>query len=225
MRLQVQKGTVDGFEWRCRNQSKNNRHDVVQSVRKGTWFSESKLAITIILRLTRYWFGMSMNAFVVNNLKVNKKDVTCDGTWLTRGNSSQIGVGCVIDLLTEFVMDFEIMSKRCIACGDAKSGLGENSAEFHVLYEGHIYISSCAIDHIGSSCAMEQEAALKLWQISVDNDFRYSALLLDGDAKTYQYSNTKEVYGPEIKKKVKEEGINHVSKRLGTYLRKADKEL
>ncbi|GFS73872.1 hypothetical protein TNCV_107901 [Trichonephila clavipes] len=41
---------------------KDNRHDVVRSVRKGTWFSESKLAIIIILRLTRYWFGKSMNA-------------------------------------------------------------------------------------------------------------------------------------------------------------------
>ncbi|GFU24073.1 mitotic-spindle organizing protein 2A [Trichonephila clavipes] len=72
MRLQKRKGTVDGYEWRCRNQSKDNRHDVGRSVRKGTWFSESKLAITIILHLTRYWFGKSMNAFVVNDLKVNK---------------------------------------------------------------------------------------------------------------------------------------------------------
>ncbi|GFT10747.1 uncharacterized protein TNCV_1944201 [Trichonephila clavipes] len=72
MRLQKRKGTVDGYEWLCRNQSKDNRHDVVRSVRKGTWFSESKLAITIFLRLTRYWFGKSMNAFVVNDLKVNK---------------------------------------------------------------------------------------------------------------------------------------------------------
>ncbi|GFU90204.1 mitotic-spindle organizing protein 2A [Trichonephila clavipes] len=54
MSLQERKGTVDGYEWRCRSQSKDNPHDVVRSVRKGTWFSESKLAITIILRLTRY---------------------------------------------------------------------------------------------------------------------------------------------------------------------------
>ncbi|GFX39879.1 hypothetical protein TNCV_2646421 [Trichonephila clavipes] len=72
MRLQKRKGTVDGYEWRCRNQSKDNRHDVVRSVRKGTWFSESKLAITIILHLTRYWFDKSMNEFVMNDLKVNK---------------------------------------------------------------------------------------------------------------------------------------------------------
>ncbi|GFV87807.1 hypothetical protein TNCV_780891 [Trichonephila clavipes] len=31
MRLQKRKGTVDGYEWRCRNQSKDNRHDVVRS--------------------------------------------------------------------------------------------------------------------------------------------------------------------------------------------------
>ncbi|GFU43113.1 hypothetical protein TNCV_947361 [Trichonephila clavipes] len=31
MRLQERKGTVDGYEWRCRNQSKDNRHDVVRS--------------------------------------------------------------------------------------------------------------------------------------------------------------------------------------------------
>ncbi|GFY33957.1 uncharacterized protein TNCV_4596651 [Trichonephila clavipes] len=84
-------------------------------------------------------------------------------------------------------------------------------------------ISSCAINHVGSSCAMEQEAALKLWQISEDNGFRYTTLLSDGDAKTYPYLNTKEVSGPEIKIK-KEECVNHVSKRLGTTLRKAVKE-
>ncbi|GFT11004.1 hypothetical protein TNCV_1945381 [Trichonephila clavipes] len=72
MRLQERKGTVDGYEWRCHNQPKDNRHDVVRSVRKGTWFSKSKLAMIIILRLTRYWFGKSMNAFAVNDLKVNK---------------------------------------------------------------------------------------------------------------------------------------------------------
>ncbi|GFX35946.1 uncharacterized protein TNCV_4214681 [Trichonephila clavipes] len=70
---------------------------------------------------------------------------------------------------------------------------------------------------------MEQEVALKLWQRSEDSGFRYTTLLSDGDAKTYQYLNTKEVYGPEIKIK-KEECINHVSKRLGLSLRKAVKE-
>ncbi|GFU92980.1 retrovirus-related Pol polyprotein from transposon 17.6 [Trichonephila clavipes] len=79
--MRLQKGTVDGYEWRCRNQSKDNRHDVVRSVRKGTWFSESKLAITIIFRLTRYWFGKSLNAFLVNDLKVNKNMTKLRHVW------------------------------------------------------------------------------------------------------------------------------------------------
>ncbi|GFV61326.1 uncharacterized protein TNCV_445421 [Trichonephila clavipes] len=76
---------------------------------------------------------------------------------------------------------------------------------------------------IGSSCVMKQEAALKLSQISEDNGFRYTTLLSNGNAKTYQYLNTNGVYKPEIKIK-KEECINHVSKRLGTSLRKTVKE-
>ncbi|GFU44663.1 uncharacterized protein TNCV_1507411 [Trichonephila clavipes] len=90
MRLQERKGTVDGYEWRCRSQSKDNPHDVVRSVRKGTWFSESKLAITIILRLTRYWFGKSMNAFVVND------DLTVTSWWMTIFmNSLHPSQGCI----------------------------------------------------------------------------------------------------------------------------------
>ncbi|GFU24860.1 hypothetical protein TNCV_1279961 [Trichonephila clavipes] len=97
MRLQKRKGTVDGYEWCYRNQSKDNRHDVVRSVRKGTWFSESKLAITIILRLTRYWFGKSMNEFVMNDLKVNKNMTklirhTCGGDLTITGWSDAIAV-------------------------------------------------------------------------------------------------------------------------------------
>ncbi|GFW31669.1 mitotic-spindle organizing protein 2A [Trichonephila clavipes] len=90
MRLQERKGTVDGYEWRCRSQSKDNPHDVVRSVRKGTWFTESKLAITIILRLTRYWFGKSMNAFVVND------DIMVTSWWMTIFmNSLHPSQGCI----------------------------------------------------------------------------------------------------------------------------------
>ncbi|GFU39371.1 uncharacterized protein TNCV_1716441 [Trichonephila clavipes] len=33
-----------------------------------------------------------------------------DGTWLTRGHTSLIGVGCVIDMLTGYVVDSEVMN-------------------------------------------------------------------------------------------------------------------
>ncbi|GFT81735.1 uncharacterized protein TNCV_2052391, partial [Trichonephila clavipes] len=52
MRLVERKDTIDGFEWRCRVQSKENPHFACRSVRKGTWFSDSRLSICVILRLT-----------------------------------------------------------------------------------------------------------------------------------------------------------------------------
>ncbi|GFW91065.1 uncharacterized protein TNCV_1759391 [Trichonephila clavipes] len=41
-----------------------------------------------------------------SNSAITDIEVTFDGTWLTRGHSSQIGIGSVIYLLTGFVMDF-----------------------------------------------------------------------------------------------------------------------
>ncbi|GFV03392.1 hypothetical protein TNCV_3397211 [Trichonephila clavipes] len=81
MRLTEGKGTVGGYEWRCRSPVKDNRHGVVRSVKRALGLAKSKLAITIILRLTRYWFGKSMNAFVVNDLKVNKN--RSQSWWMT----------------------------------------------------------------------------------------------------------------------------------------------
>ncbi|GFX28099.1 uncharacterized protein TNCV_424261 [Trichonephila clavipes] len=53
MCLVERKGTIDGFEWRCRVQSKENSHFACRRVRKGTWFSDGRLSICVILRLTR----------------------------------------------------------------------------------------------------------------------------------------------------------------------------
>ncbi|GFU84520.1 uncharacterized protein TNCV_1818521 [Trichonephila clavipes] len=47
MLLVERKGTIDGFEWRCRVQSKENPHFVCRSVRKGMWFSHSRLSICV----------------------------------------------------------------------------------------------------------------------------------------------------------------------------------
>ncbi|GFW87918.1 uncharacterized protein TNCV_1360211 [Trichonephila clavipes] len=135
-----------------------------------------------------------------SNSAITDIDVTFDGTWFTREHSSQIGVGCVVDLLTGFVMDFLKL------CRNAALNVNTQNLVWEKIQQNFM-------------C----EAALKLWQRSEDSGFRYTTLLSDGDAKTYQYLNTREVYGPEIKIK-KEECLNHVSKRLGTSLRKAVKE-
>ncbi|GFV75567.1 uncharacterized protein TNCV_2240161 [Trichonephila clavipes] len=96
-----------------------------------------------------------------SNSAITDIDVTFDGTWLTRGHSSQIGVGCVIDLLTGFVMGFEIMSKRCIESELAKSGLGENSAEFFMCDKNKD--RRLHINHVSKRLGTSLRKAVKEW--------------------------------------------------------------
>ncbi|GFV53938.1 uncharacterized protein TNCV_3293071 [Trichonephila clavipes] len=114
-----------------------------------------------------------------NGAEITDLSVSFDGTWLTRGHTSLIGVGCVIDMLTGYVVDFEVMSKVCRHCSVAKNKLGQSSAEFSIWYEGHK--SECDINHLGSSTSMEMEAALTLWKRSTSLGFRYITVLSDGD--------------------------------------------
>lgn len=65
---------------------------------------------------------------------------------------------------------------------------------------------------------MDVYAADVLWKRSESNGFRYTTLLSDGDSKTFNHLVKEEVYGPSVAI-LKEECINHVSKRLGTALR------
>ncbi|GFW63108.1 uncharacterized protein TNCV_4454561 [Trichonephila clavipes] len=83
---------------------------------------------------------------------------------LTRGHTSLIGIACVIDILTGYVTDFEVMCKVCRNCSVAKRELGESSAEYDILFEGHR--KDCDVNHYGSSTSMEMEAALILWERS-----------------------------------------------------------
>ncbi|GFU62973.1 uncharacterized protein TNCV_28901 [Trichonephila clavipes] len=142
--------------------------------------------------------------------------VSFDGTWLTRGHISQIGVGCVVDTLIGYVIEYEFMSKYCPTCISAKHELGETTAKYDVWYSGHK--SSCQINHVGTSGTMEVKAAAKIWPRSKVCGFRYTILLSDVDAKTHKFLNSLKIYGPDIDI-LKEECINHVSKRLGTSLR------
>ncbi|GFV73839.1 uncharacterized protein TNCV_4523681 [Trichonephila clavipes] len=116
-----------------------------------------------------------------NGAEITDLSVSFDGTWLTRGHRSLIGVGCVIDMLTGYVVDFEVMSKVCRHCSVAKNKLGQSSAEFSIWYEGHK--SECDINHLGSSTSMEMEAALTLCGKDPHHGFRYITVLSDGDCK------------------------------------------
>ena len=68
---------------------------------------------------------------------------------------------------------------------------------------------------------MEVEAARVLWRRSEErHNLRYTILLSDGDAKTFNVLCELKPYGEGVVLE-KEECVNHVSKRLGTALRNA----
>ncbi|GBN09750.1 hypothetical protein AVEN_109852-1 [Araneus ventricosus] len=63
--------------------------------------------------------------------------VSFDGTRLTRGHTSQIVVGCAIDILRSCVIHYEVMSKHYTECEYAKTDLVEKSAEYIIWFESH----------------------------------------------------------------------------------------
>ena len=142
--------------------------------------------------------------------------VSYDGTWQKRGHTSNYGIGCVVDILTGLVIDFEILSKYCHVCSLSERQLGRESPEFFFWFEGHK--AQCQRNYSGSSPAMEMEAGERLWRRSEKLGFRYTILLSDGDSKTFNHLEKLKIYGDEFPI-TKEECINHISKRLGTGLR------
>lgn len=144
------------------------------------------------------------------SIDVRNLGVSYDGSWPTKGFQSKHGFGCVIDLLTGFILDYDVVSKFCSECIKAATDLGIESPEFHCWYEGHA--ERCQIDHVGSSGAMEVAIAQKIWERSEKLGFRYLTMLSDGDSKTFNHLSSLQIYGTEFEIQ-KEECVNHVSKR------------
>lgn len=142
--------------------------------------------------------------------------VSYDASWHKRGYKSNYGAGCVVDIMTGYIIDYDILSKTCQQCAVSEQCLGKDTAEFNVWFDGHKAL--CDADHSGSSGGMEVAIAERIWKRSVNNGFRYTTLLGDGDSKTFTVLEESNVYGSEVKLK-KEECINHVGKRMGTALR------
>lgn len=145
-----------------------------------------------------------------DNEKIQNIGVSYDGTWLTRGYKSKHGVGCVIDVETGFVIDFDIMLKYCQTCANAVAELGEDSPEYGIWQHGHA--DYCQKNHLGSSGAMEISVAEKIWKRSEEYGFRFTTMLSDGDSKTFNHLTDLHIYGTEYKIQ-KEECINHIGKR------------
>ncbi|GFU88191.1 uncharacterized protein TNCV_845841 [Trichonephila clavipes] len=69
-----------------------------------------------------------------------------DGTWRKIGHASLYGIGIVIDVLTNLVVDFEVLSKYCHECSMVAKDLGEGSPEFLIWKSGAIRYTTILCD-------------------------------------------------------------------------------
>ncbi|KAJ4427104.1 hypothetical protein ANN_24719 [Periplaneta americana] len=176
--------------------------------------------VKTIFEEVRAEVGHAYSDLIVDKPVPNILDISVsyDGSWMTRGHTSAYDVGCVIDMLTGYVIDYIVKSKYCQKCTMKETTLGKNSQELTSWKETHA--PDFDINHYGSSGSMEMDAAVELWQRSECYGFRYKTLLSDGDAKTLLKLNEVKPYGQGFTI-VKEECVNHVGKRLGTALHNA----
>ena len=143
--------------------------------------------------------------------------VSFPGLWQKRGHSSHNDVASVIDLLTGFALDFEVLSNYCSKCKIAE-GMPDDSD----WKEKHR--ANCPKNFDGTSNAMEAECAERLWKRSVDkNNYRYTTMLSDGDSKAYDAVTTLKPYEDDVLT-TKEDCINHVALRTLVATEKAQKE-
>ena len=156
-------------------------------------------------------------------------DVSFDGSWLTRGYQSHIGVGAVIDAYTGFVVDFHVCSNYCVICNRLEEKRNKNKISDVVFQEkmnNHRNNCNRNFDGEASSGAMEAEEARVMWGRSLAHKFRYINFIGDGDSSAFnKVMSMNDSKGPyaDVNKKivVKQECVNHVGKRFGTRLRKA----
>lgn len=145
-----------------------------------------------------------------------------DGTWLTRGCKSHIGMGIVLEVNTGFVLDFEAL---CSFCGGyVKTKKKMDSAAFEAWKAGS-HQGKSEINFQGNAGQMEAEAAKSLLARYPTKTFKYTVFVGDGDSSAYnavcQMNNNN---GPYDGAPVIKEYINHVSKRLGTRPRKLNQD-
>lgn len=75
--------------------------------------------------------------------------VSFDGTWLTRGHSSHIGVGCVVDLLTGLCLDAHVMCTYCQRCESTGKKLLRDKPDEYAQWLGQ-HLDKCDKNFTGN---------------------------------------------------------------------------
>ena len=144
--------------------------------------------------------------------------ISFDSSWKTRGFYSNMGFGAAISTSTNKVLDYEMFCRLCEKCSIGREDKQKDKpSEYEKWLEGHK--PNCNRNYTGSSQAMEQEAAERIWGRSLEkNRLVYSVFVGDGDSKAFQHVTTLDPY-PLVKVR-KEECWTHVAKRLKKTLKK-----
>ncbi|KAM7310091.1 uncharacterized protein ISCGN_007049 [Ixodes scapularis] len=107
---------------------------------------------------------------------VGNIDVIFDGSWMTRGRSSHIGVGCIVELYSGLVLDHVVYSNFCLGCALGPEPEEEGYGDWYAAHE-------CQRNIDCNSGRMEVEAALTMFQRSLaKHGLRYTTVLSDGDS-------------------------------------------
>ena len=105
--------------------------------------------------------------------------VSFDGSWQKRGYSSHNGMASVIDLITGFPIDFEVLSNYCNKCKIAEEN--PHDPEWQAKHS-----PNCPKNFDGTAGATEAESAKRIWNRSIDkHKFRHTTIPSDGDSKAY----------------------------------------
>lgn len=93
-----------------------------------------------ILKLSR---NMVRKTYIEQNWLDDSEDSILDvtvsyvGSWQKRGHTSLYDIDAVFDVVTELVLDFDILSRYCPKCASVLKDLGGTSAEFAIWKEAH----------------------------------------------------------------------------------------
>lgn len=145
------------------------------------------------------------------------------GSWHTRGHTSTLGIGVVIDAHSGIALDYEVLSKTCQTCASMRTKLKKNKITKHKYRNWRLkHQQACCLNYEGSSGGMEETAAKLIWLRSITKTLRYTTFIGDGYCSTHkvdcQLNDGDGPYGPD--NIVEKDGcVNHFHKRMGTALR------
>ena len=154
-------------------------------------------------------------AMPVEGSEFRNIDVSSDGTWMTVGHSSNVGVATTIGCTTGKVLDTGTRSKVCKSC-DVWEKRDKTSPTYIRWRAQHV----CTANHEGSSGGMEGAIITEIFCRSEQlYKLRYTRFIGDGDTNTFKVVSEAKPYGDDVTIE-KIECVGHVQKRMGTRLRK-----